>query len=107
MSAARSTNTESSSVRELSCALSPGCEMDATTNPASANACAVSRWLMKLPVRPWDTTISGSFVPSIGQSLVTDRTNGPIDVGEGGIAQGYQTAPDKGADESCAGTFSA
>src|SRR6185312_13995243 len=107
MSAGRSTNTESSSVRELSCTLSPGCEMAATTNPASAKACAVSRWPMKLPVRPWDMTTSGSFVPSIGQSLVTDRTNGPTKVGDGAMAQGYQTAPDKGGNEPCAGTFSA
>src|SRR6516165_2338897 len=105
MSVGRSTNTESSSVRDLSCALSPGCEMAATTNPASARACAASRWPIKLPVRPWDTTISGSFVPSIAQSLVTDTTNGPTTVGDGAVAQGYQTAPDKGGDESCAGTF--
>ncbi len=64
MSAGRSTNADRSLDCLLSCALSPGCEMAATTSPASTSTWAVSRWPRKLPVRPWEMTLAWRLICS-------------------------------------------
>src|SRR5438874_587756 len=107
MSAGRSKYTDNSSERLLSSALSPGCEIVATTNPASARAWAVSRLPRKLSILPWDMTTKGKLRSAIGQSLAAETVNGPSLMSVGATAHGYQTAPDKAGELPSAGTLSA
>jgi hypothetical protein len=51
-------------------------------------------------------TTSGNFVPAIGQSLVAETTNDPNFIAVGGVAQGYQTAPERAGEDPSEGTAS-